>query len=214
MNFLKINALILELYNILGNRLVIFTRDNRFNNLNFYIMRKQIFIAMVFIASILNSNAQVLRFGIKAGPNFASFNGGVDGIDYKSRTSFHAGVVAEIPLGGIAIQPELLYSSQGADVDGVGDFNLDYVSVPVLAKVYILSDKLSIDVGPQFSFLIDEAQESFENESFDLALAGGASLYLTKSIFAQARYTIGLTETSKDAEVKNAVFQLSVGYMF
>jgi len=214
MNFLKIKALTLELYNILGKHLVIFTSTNRFSNLNFYIMRKQIFIAVVFIASIFNSNAQVVRFGIKAGPNFASFSGGVDGIDYSARTSFHAGVVAEIKVANIGIQPELLYSSQGADVDGVGDFNLDYVSVPVLAKFYILTDKLSLDVGPQFSFLIDEAEEAVENESFDFALAGGASLYLTKSFFAQARYTIGLTETSKDAEVKNAVFQLSVGYMF
>ena len=177
-------------------------------------MKKQLFIAMFFLVSIFNSDAQVVRFGIKAGANFANFNGGAAGIDYNSRTSLHAGVLAEIPLGNIAIQPELLYSSQGADVKGIGDVNLDYVSVPVLAKFYILSDKLSLDVGPQFSFLIDEAKESFENETFDFALAGGASLNITKSIFAQARYTIGLTEASKDAEVKNAVFQLSLGYMF
>ncbi len=177
-------------------------------------MKKQIFIAILFLVSIYSSDAQVIRFGIKAGPNFSSFSGGVDGIDYSSRTSFHAGVVAEVKVGNIGIQPELLYSSQGADVDGFGDFNLDYVSVPVLAKFYLLTDKLSLDVGPQFSFLIDEAEEAVNSKSFDLALAGGATLNITNSIFAQARYTIGLTEASEDAEVKNAVFQLSVGYMF
>lgn len=178
-------------------------------------MRKLILALTIILAGSFSANAQLLRFGIKGGANFANFSGGVDGIDYKSRTSFHAGVVAEIKaVGNLSIQPELLYSSQGADVEGVGDFNLDYVSVPVLAKFYILTDRLSLDAGPQFSFLVDEGNEAFDNKSFDFALAGGASLYLTKSFFAQARYTIGLTDTSKEAEVKNAVFQVSLGYMF
>ena len=158
--------------------------------------------------------SQVFRLGLKAGPNFANFSGGVSELNYSGRTSVHAGAIAEIGLSGkFAVQPELLYSSQGADVDGLGDFNLDYVSVPVLAKIYILSDKLSVDVGPQFSFLIDEADEAIENEKFDFAVAGGLSLHITKSIFVQGRYVAGLTEASRDAEVKNSVVQLSVGYM-
>lgn len=178
-------------------------------------MKKAILSLIIVLACSLNMDAQVFKLGLKAGPNFANFTGGVDGINYSSRTGFHAGAVAELGITGkFAISPELLYSSQGADVDGYGDFNLDYVSVPVLAKIYILSDKLSIDVGPQFSFLVDEAEEAFENESFDFALAGGVTLNLTKSLFAQARYTVGLTEASKDAEVKNSVFQVSVGYNF
>lgn len=178
-------------------------------------MKKLIVAAILVIAGATNAEAQLLKFGVKGGVNFANFNGGVDGIDYSGRTGFHAGAVAEVKLfENFSIQPELLYTSQGADVDGIGDFNLDYVSVPVLAKFYIVTDKLSLEVGPQFSFLIDEAEESFENESFDFAAAGGIGLNITKNFFAQARYTIGLTEASKDAEVKNAVFQVSVGYMF
>ncbi|HLA55506.1 MAG TPA: porin family protein [Flavobacterium sp.] len=178
-------------------------------------MKKAILSAIILIACGLNANAQVFKLGIKGGPNFANFSGGVDGINYSSRTSFHIGGAAELGITGkFAIAPEVLYSSQGADVDGFGDFNLDYVAVPVLARIYILSDKLSIDVGPQFSFLVDEADEAFNNESFDFAVAGGATLNVTKSIFVQARYTVGLTDASKDAEVKNSVFQVSVGYYF
>jgi len=178
-------------------------------------MKRAALTAMILILCSVTANAQFLKIGIKAGPNFANFSGGVDGIDYSARTSFHAGAVAEIGITSrFSVQPELLYSSQGADVDGFGDFNLDYVSVPVLAKIYLLSDKVSVDIGPQFSFLIDEAEESLENESLDFAMAGGVSINITKSLFAQARYTIGLTEASKDAEVKNSVLQLSVGYMF
>jgi Outer membrane protein beta-barrel domain len=178
-------------------------------------MKKLIVAAILVIAGATSAEAQLLKFGVKGGVNFANFNGGADEIDYSGRTGFHAGAVAEVKLfENFSIQPELLYTSQGADVDGFDDFNLDYVSVPVLAKFYILTDKLSLEVGPQFSFLIDEAEESFENETFDFAAAGGIGLNITKNFFAQARYTIGLTEASKDAEVKNAVFQVSVGYMF
>ena len=184
-------------------------------------MKNAILTLLLVFAFSLNADAQLLRFGIKAGPNFANVDGGVGGIDYKSRTSFHAGLAVEFhPVGNFAIQPELLYSSQGAEVDGFDDFNLDYVALPIMAKYYIISDKLSIDAGPQFSFLVDDAESvdeignTYENEKFDFAVAGGLGLNITKSFFAQARYTVGLTEVSKEAEVKNAVFQLSVGYMF
>lgn len=186
------------------------------------------------IAGISNSNAQVLQFGVKGGVNFANLNGGTGGIDYdfKNKTGFYAGALAEIKiLPNFSLQPEALFSSQGAasDVDGIDDFNLDYISVPVLAKFYLITDRLSIEAGPQFSFLINDSDAVFQEvivgddtqrvegkkpESFDFAIAGGASLKIAGGLFAQARYTIGLTEISKNAEAKNAVFQLGLGYMF
>lgn len=184
------------------------------------LMKKLIVMAILLIAGSTQMNAQ-LKLGIKGGVNFANVDGGPDGIDYKSKTGFHAGAVAEIKFGGnLAIQPELLYSSQGTKIEGAGDFNLDYVSVPVLVKYYIISDLLSIEAGPQFSFLVDDSNDvagdigdGGDNKSFDFAVAGGIGLNITKSLFAQARYTVGLTEVSKNADIKNSVFQLSVGYM-
>ncbi len=183
---------------------------------------KNLFLSalLVFTGALTTQAQSLVNFGVKAGPNFASFNGGK--IDYSSRTSFHVGLVAEIKaLPSMSIQPEILYSSQGAKVDGIGDFNLDYVSVPVLAKFYIFSDKLTLEAGPQFSFLVDERKAAWndvttsgENNSFDFALAGGVGLNITQSFFAQARYTVGLTEASKNADIKNSVFQVSLGYMF
>lgn len=176
-------------------------------------MKKVILTAIVLTMFSLTGNAQVFKLGVKAGPNFANLTGG--DVQTKTRTSFHIGGAAEIGLTKkFSVAPELLYTSQGADVDGFGDFNLDYISVPVLARIYLVEDKFSIDLGPQFSFLVDEADEAFENEQFDFAVAGGVTLNITKSIFAQARYVAGLTEASKDAEVKNSVVQFSVGYNF
>lgn len=176
-------------------------------------MKRAILTAVLFAAFGLTAQAQVFKLGIKAGPNFANLTGG--DIQTKTRTSFHAGGAVELGISKkFAIAGELLYTSQGADVDGVGDFNLDYVAVPVLARIYLIEEKVSVDIGPQFSFLIDEAEESFENEDYDFGVAGGVTVNITKSLFAQARYVAGLTEASKDAEVKNSVFQLSVGYNF
>lgn len=188
-------------------------------------MKKLILCAILLVAGISSSNAQIVKFGVKGGVNFANFNGGPDGIDYKNKTGFHAGAVAEIKiLPNFSIQPEAMFSSQGAasDVDGIDDFNLDYISVPVMAKFYLITDRLSIEAGPQFSFLVNDSSEAFDEavagstdpKSFDFAAAGGLGLNIGGGLFAQARYTIGLTEISKDADVKNAVFQLSVGYMF
>lgn len=180
-------------------------------------------MAVFMIAGITNSNAQIVQFGVKGGVNFANFNGGVDGIDYKNKTGFYAGALAEIKiLPNFALQPEALFSSQGVKVEGADDFNLDYISVPVLAKFYLITDRLSIEAGPQFSFLIDESKEAFDGivdgdpdtQSFDFAVAGGLSLKVTKGLFASARYTIGLTEASKNYETKNAVFQVGLGYLF
>lgn len=177
---------------------------------------KKLILALIAIVGVsASSQAQFLKIGVKAGPNFSNFSGGISGIDYKSRTSFHAGLVAEINLlENFSVQPELLYSSQGAKVDGIGDFNLDYISVPVMGKFYLLSDKLSLEAGPQFSFLVNDSQEAYNNQEFDFGVAGGLGLNLTKSIFIQARYVVGLTDASKYAEVKNSTFQLSAGFLF
>ncbi|RZJ73645.1 porin family protein [Flavobacterium sp.] len=185
-------------------------------------MKTRILFALFLLGSAFTAQAQLLKFGIKAGPNFANFSGGVSGIDYTSRTSFHAGALLQIkPLENFALQPEVLYSSVGADVEGVGDFNLDYISVPVMARFFVVTDRLSIDAGPQFSFLVKDADVVFDEvsgeadtESFDFAVAGGVTLNIAGGLFVSGRYSIGLTEASKQAEVKNAVFQLSLGYTF
>jgi hypothetical protein len=178
-------------------------------------MKKVALTILLAFAFAFTGQAQIFRIGVKAGPNFANLTG--SDIQTKTRTSFHAGAAAEIGLSKKwSIAPELLYTSQGADVDEFGDFNLDYISIPVLARIYLVEEKFAIDLGPQFSFLLDgdTIAEDFENEDYDFAVAGGVTLFVTKSFFAQARYTAGLTEASKDAEVKNSVFQLSVGYNF
>lgn len=176
---------------------------------------KKLILLSAFLVLGVTSQAQI-KFGVKAGANFANLEADVN---TDNITSFHAGVLLEAKLfPNFAVQPEVLYSSQGADLNNE-EFKLDYISVPVLAKFYLISDKLALEAGPQFSFLINEdtpntIDNTFETKSFDFAALGGLSYNITDNIFAQARYVVGLTDTTKDADVTNRVIQLSVGLRF
>ena len=184
-------------------------------------MKKTIATLILLVLGTGISQAQLLEFGVKGGVNFANYTGGdVSGVDFKTITSYHAGMVMELKVfENFAIQPELLYSTQGAELEGLGDQvknELGYLSIPVLAKFYLTSNKLSLELGPQASFLVSERNEVDANDtnSFEFGIAGGLSYKITKSIFVSGRYVAGLTEAKKDADVKNSLIQFSVGYMF
>ena len=184
-------------------------------------MRKTIATLILLVLGTGISQAQLLKFGVKAGVNFANYTGGdVSGMDFKTITSYHGGMIMEVKLfENLALQPELLYSTQGSELKGLVDQiknELGYISIPVLAKFYLTSNELSLELGPQASFLVSERNEVSSNDtnSFEFGLAGGLSYKITKSIFVSGRYVAGLTEAKKDADVKNSLIQFSVGYLF
>lgn len=188
-------------------------------------MKKSILIAIMLLSITTVVQAQSIRFGIKGGINYANQNGTditVNAQNYNTTdaiTSYHAGLVSEIKLfDRFAIQPELLYSTQGATYkNAIDEFKneLGYLSIPVLAKIY-LSKSLSLEVGPQASFLLSEREnvDFKDSNTFEFAVVGGLGLNVTKNLFIQARYGLGLTEASKDADIKNSTIQLSAGIMF
>ncbi|MGO4821020.1 MULTISPECIES: porin family protein [unclassified Flavobacterium] len=187
-------------------------------------MKKKLIIAVALFAMTVTAQAQLVKFGLKGGVNYANQNGTeikINSSDYDTSaiTSYHAGLVAEIKIvDKFSIQPELLYSTQGASYkNAFEEFNneLGYLSIPVMAKIY-LNKTVSLEVGPQASFLLSERNnfDTKDASTFDFAVAGGLGINLTKNFFLQGRYGLGLTEASKDADVKNSVFQVSAGFMF
>lgn len=185
-------------------------------------MKKIFLAAVLFIATSATIQAQLVQIGVKAGVNFANQTGGdFEGIsvDKEGITSYHAGLVAEIKLlEKFSIQPELLYSTQGATYKYAGEEfknELGYLSIPVMAKIY-LTKSFSLEVGPQASFLLSEKDnvDFGDTNTFEFGLNAGLGLKITKNIFVQGRYGIGLTEASKDADIKNSVVQLSAGFLF
>ena len=69
------------------------------------------------------ANAQDVRFGVKGGLNIATLTGDVQ--DASTKVGFHVGGFAEIKVSDkFAVQPELLFSTQGAKSDEEGKLNL------------------------------------------------------------------------------------------
>ena len=180
-------------------------------------MKKSILITALLFAISFSAQAQLLQIGAKVGLNYANFSG--TDIQTDAITSYNAGLIAEIKLlDKFAIQPELLYTTQGASYkDGINEIKneLGYIAIPVLAKIY-LSKSFSLELGPQASFLLSEKNNFDANDSntFDFAVDAGLSFKITKNIFVQGRYVLGLTEVSPNADAKNSVLQFSAGLMF
>ncbi len=177
-------------------------------------MKKILFVFLFFIACSINGNAQGVIIGIKGGGNFSK----LDGANLNSSTiiRYHFGATVEVKLLPIfAIQTEALFSSQGAKVTNNKDFNLNYVSVPVFAKFYVIPNRFSLDIGSQLSFLVkDDVPNSFKTEPFELAGIAGVGLKMPSNIFLQARYVVGLNDMTPSTAIKNKMIQVSVGYNF
>ncbi|MGJ8550469.1 porin family protein [Winogradskyella wichelsiae] len=212
-------------------------------------MKKLIVFTGAFLFALTSINAQsdskAFQLGAKGGVNFSKLSGD-DFDDVDSRTSFNAGLVAELPISErFSFQPEVFYSGQGFDIlerdqDNVFDtdqnveYQLDYIQVPLLLKVYLVKG-LSVEAGPQFGFKIHEEFDTEPNsdggdieidsddsyvKDFDTSLALGTSYKFDSGFFLSARYTKGLTNIFKDdtlfenVDGKNDVWQFGLGFMF
>ena len=199
-------------------------------------MKKLFFTAiLVFGTTSLIQAQSELAFGIKGGVNFSNLTGdGVDGFnDDNARTSFNLGAVLEIPVTErFAVQPEVFYSGQGFDLvqrDDAQDteFQLNYINVPVLAKIYLVQG-LYLEAGPQVGFLVDSkidgpnATIGLDEDNFndiDFAGAVGVGYKFNGGLFLNARYTQGFSDVYDSGEgngfdAKNGVFVASVGFSF
>lgn len=172
---------------------------------------KKIFL---FVAIMLSALAQAQSFGIKGGVNFATLKGN-DAGDANTLTGFHIGILNEwVIFTRLSLQPELLYSVQGAKIDD-DEYKLNYVTLPIALKLY-LTDAFSVHAGPQLGLLIGETDDVLptETETFEYGAILGLDYALSNSFFIQGRYNAGFSEISKDADIKNSVIQISLGVTF
>lgn len=194
---------------------------------------KKVFMTLAAVVALgMGANAQTgdVKFGFKAGYNLANFGGDVE--NNKALSGFHLGGFVEIPVSEkFAIQPEILYSAQGAKseysetymgytINYKSELKFDYINIPVMAKYYVM-DKLAVMAGPQFGFLVKADANGLdvkdEVKKFDFGVGVGANYYFTENIFAGARYNFGLSNISDegdDYKINNQVLQVSVGYRF
>ena len=184
-------------------------------------------VLALLAAGALTATAAHAQTGITFGPK-ASLN--VAGLTGASNTSSRAGLAvggfAEFRLGSIiGIQPELMFSMQGArakEVVGHAGLHLGYLNIPVLAKFYVFRS-LSIDLGPQVGFMLNskvhhsdsgETEKISGTHSTDLSIAVGVSYTFFKRLMVSARYNIGTTKVFTEGNNKNGVFQLGAAWRF
>jgi len=170
-------------------------------------MKKIIFLSLIVLFTT-KSLSQGVDLGIKVGANFATLTD-----DVETRTGLSFGAFATIKFNDkIALQGDVLYSQQGAELLDIGKVDLNYVNVPIVFKYYLVK-RLNLHVGPQFGFLVSDFDTSeFEDsyKSTDVSGVVGLGLDLPLGFRVEGRYNFGLTEFLPD--LKNNVFSLSVGW--
>lgn len=186
--------------------------------------------SLMTIAAILISamaNAQHVNFGIKGGVNFYNIQNDNDS-KYDMKTGIHLGLLGHIHLDkSIAVQPELVYSSQGAKYTSNNvdyKLKLGYINLPVMLQ-YMFNNGFRLEAGPQVGFLISaksdagnnnvDVKDNFKTVDFGVGLGAG---YIKPStgLGVGFRYNAGLSNINENSTVKstNSGFQLSLFYQF
>lgn len=175
-------------------------------------MKKTILFAILFGMSFYGAS-QETKYGVRAGYNISNLDFkdiSVDGNDH--RNGFMIGFFGEFGLSkGVSVMPELQFSSEGAHPE---DLQLDYLQVPVFFK-FRISEKISIGAGPQAGVKVHKTLDGIKN--FAYSAVGGIEVKISHTLFADARYTYGLSNIFDDnviVEAKNTNIQLGVGYKF
>ncbi|MDR1756926.1 MAG: PorT family protein [Culturomica sp.] len=126
---------------------------------------KKILLIAVMAAIACGTYAQKVTWGVRGGLNLpkVAFDTEGEAPDYKAKTGFHLGVVADLEItGSFYLQPGLYLTTKGAQLEeseGQASYeqkvNLSYLQVPVLASYrFDLGDdlKLHLNAGPYLAY--------------------------------------------------------------
>ncbi len=182
---------------------------------------KKLLLSAAIVAVGLCATAQI-GYGVKAGLNVSSITGD-DSEGLKSKIGVNGGGFVTIPLAStFAVQPELLFSTEGAKIDGGGTINLGYINLPVMFQ-YRKSGFIG-ELGPQIGFLAsakakfegetEDIKESFNSTSF--AVNFGAGYQMESGLGFGVRYSLGLSNIIKESgsDAKTSVISLGLHYNF
>lgn len=175
-------------------------------------------LKILLLSIFLIATSSVIKaqsWGVRAGANISDISG--KGLDTSAKTGLYVGLYKEIPLvkSLLFIQPEVQYSQEGFSVDNAKDTKIDYLTVPILAKIYVVK-LLSFETGPQFGFKVADNVDYTDVNSFVPSWAFGTSLNLPLGLSINARYISGLDDTFDNPSLsgKNQVFQIGAAFQF
>lgn len=164
--------------------------------------------SLLALAALLAAPAALAQttFGLRAGLNVATIipDSDTDLVDRGAKLGFVGGVFAEVPLtSAFAVQPEVLYTQKGVsrDESGEPDIGVDYLEVPVLAKVALpVSPLLDLDVyaGPALAIKLgnDDEVSTVRYNSTNLGVAVGVGV-ASGPFGVDARYTFSVADATE-----------------
>lgn len=182
-------------------------------------------IAIAFFISTA-AFAQKFEIGAKAGANISNFTGtdNWQNVKTKSLVGYHFGGFISFFMGNnFAVQPEVLFSSQGAKFESAAQTTnqkIYYVNIPVLLK-FRTAGGFFIEAGPQIGFKTGQSSSNTDSlaKSSDFSVAGGLGYHSRTGLGLGVRYTAGISKTGDftatngiNPDYKNGVLQLSVFY--
>ena len=168
---------------------------------------KKILFSIALFYSVAAFSQDHFSLSLKLGQNFSKVDNVL--VD-KASASFHVGLSSQIKLTkNLSLAPEVILSQTKlesspsiADLTGNSSlqpetYHLNYVSFPLLLQIKPIS-KLAIELGPQYSLLINHSKDGAETARMafkqgDFAFVGGAKLNLG-GFAAYGRYVVGMQD--------------------
>jgi len=203
-------------------------------------MRRTMMILGVLVLLLPGSVlAQLLpAYGVKAGLNFSNVD--LDDLESSRRTGMVGGLFLNVPVPGLNLQGEVLYSTKGFTkgsfaADDAFDLRKHVLQIPLLAKVALPLPAItpSLYAGPALNFLLKgeikgdsgdwvDVKDDLKSTSWSLIL--GLDVKLFETLIVDLRYDLGLsaindtslgdnlTEVGKD--MKDRTLTAMVGVAF
>ena len=192
-------------------------------------------LTIAFLCMILATGAAIAQktftFGPKIGVDYTHYWGKYH--MHGGQLNYQAGLFMEYRFNNkFSIAPEVVFAAQ--DFDVVYADNLNYINVPVMLKFYVCPS-LSIDFGPQLGINVyhkctvkgkdghKDYKKTYDTDaqSVDFGIGLGLTYNITKDVFVQGRYTMGLTDAYEKflgatypINSKNGNAQIAIGYRF
>ena len=193
-------------------------------------MKKGIFLFIIlFSVYSMNTNAQILKVGIKAGTDIKKLSG--KSFDDQFSYGYHVGAFAEIKLSEkFGLQPEVYFSQVNIDTSSnfssvynfkdLSKVQLKYINIPLLLS-FKPNKFVALQAGPQYGILIDKSNTVLQNgqDAFkkgDFSMLAGIQLHFSK-VRLYGRYIVGLTDINdidNQEKWKTQTVQIGLGIAF
>ena len=184
------------------------------------------FLVLIALMAFTVTVSSAQEFGVKGGLNLYNVNADNDD-ETDLKPGIHLGVLAHIHMSDqFALQPELVYSMQGAKGESDGNdirVNMNYVNIPLMFQ-YMFDNGFRLQAGPQLGFLASAKAKSDGNSvdikdgynTIEFGIPFGVGYISPSGFGVDARYHLGLSNIheNNDSKAYNRGLQVGLFYQF